>query len=148
MATATTPSSFSALLVSMRLMRACGCGECRILPVSMPGSDRSSVYLPAPVVLPAASTMAMGLPIMEKLVIGLIAHWNPLKASGTLVPIGETAGLAVGRELNTVVSQIHGCRRLRITTRRIAGTKCFVLTRTNDIDSKTTEPFALHMPDW
>src|SRR5882762_4996939 len=33
----------------------------------MPGTERSSVYLPAPVVLPAASTMAMGLPMMEKL---------------------------------------------------------------------------------
>src|SRR5438552_9627146 len=38
----------------------------------MPGMVRSSVYLPAPVVLPAASTMAMGFPIIEKssLVIG------------------------------------------------------------------------------
>src|SRR4029077_11076780 len=53
----------------MRLMRACGKGECRILPTSIPGTLRSSVYLPAPVVLPAASTMAMGLPMMEKSVI-------------------------------------------------------------------------------
>src|SRR2546423_10422594 len=50
----------------MRLMRACGCGECRILPINIPGSDRSSVYLPAPVVLPAASTIAIGRPMMEK----------------------------------------------------------------------------------
>src|SRR5579872_1003215 len=32
----------------------------------MPGALRSSVYLPAPVVLPAASIMAIGLPMMEK----------------------------------------------------------------------------------
>src|SRR5437868_2792648 len=70
--TATTPSNFSARRVSMCLMRAWGKGECRILPTSMPGMVRSSVYLPAPVVLPAASTMAMGFPIIEKasLVIG------------------------------------------------------------------------------
>src|SRR5450631_2540757 len=70
-ATATTPSHFSARLVSMRLMRACGYGECRILPTSMPGTLRSSVYLPAPVVFPAASIMAVGLPIMEKPFISL-----------------------------------------------------------------------------
>src|SRR5690242_20770873 len=32
----------------------------------MPGTERSSVYLPAPVVFSAASTMAVRLPIMEK----------------------------------------------------------------------------------
>src|SRR5438552_18786450 len=53
----------------MRLIRACGCGECRILPTSIPGSERSSVYLPAPVALPAASTIAIGLPMMENSVI-------------------------------------------------------------------------------
>src|ERR1022692_4177556 len=35
----------------------------------MPGRLRSSVYLPAPVVLPAASTMAIDFPITEKLFI-------------------------------------------------------------------------------
>src|SRR5215467_1364046 len=35
----------------------------------MPGSERSSVYLPAPVVFPAASTIGMGLPMMENLVM-------------------------------------------------------------------------------
>src|SRR6266550_7542170 len=58
-------------------MRAWGKGECRILPTSMPGMARSSVYLPAPVVLPAASTMAMGFPIIEKSVIrcwSLVVH--------------------------------------------------------------------------
>src|ERR1700730_4617873 len=50
----------------MRLIRACGYGECRILPTSMPATLRSSVYLPAPVVFSAASIIAVGLPIMEK----------------------------------------------------------------------------------
>src|SRR5580692_9928783 len=54
----------------MRRMRACGCGECRILPMSMPGRLRSSVYLPAPVVFSAASTMAVRLPMIEKSVAG------------------------------------------------------------------------------
>src|SRR5712675_1107304 len=35
----------------------------------MPGRLRSSVYLPAPVVLPAASIIAVGLPMMEKSLI-------------------------------------------------------------------------------
>src|SRR6476646_4386699 len=64
--TQTTPSTASALDVSIFLIRACGYGECRILPVSIPGTDRSSVYFPWPVVLPAESTRAMRLPIMEK----------------------------------------------------------------------------------
>jgi hypothetical protein len=50
----------------MLLIRACGYGECRILPVSIPGNDRSSAYLPWPVVLPAESTSATRFPIMEK----------------------------------------------------------------------------------
>src|SRR3954464_2431099 len=83
MTTATTPSSFSAWLVSMRLIRACGCGECRILPTRMPGSDRSSVYLPAPVVLPAASTMAMGLPITENSVMGAHVVTVAMAADGS-----------------------------------------------------------------
>src|SRR5882672_6270050 len=58
----------------MRLIRAWGYGACRIFPTSMPGTLRSSVYLPAPVVLPAASTIAIGFPIIEKSVIGL---WVP-----------------------------------------------------------------------
>src|SRR5579864_5077991 len=36
----------------------------------MPGTLRSSVYLPAPVVFSAASTIAVGLPMMEKAVAG------------------------------------------------------------------------------
>src|SRR6266446_7343037 len=72
-----TPSNCSARLESMRLMRACGCGECRIFPMSIPGSVRSSVYLPAPVVLPAASTMAIALPMMEKSGIGLLPRLVP-----------------------------------------------------------------------
>src|SRR5271169_3919523 len=65
-ATATTPSHFAARPVSIFLIRACGYGECRILPTSMPGTLRSSVYLPAPEVFSAASIMAVGLPMMEK----------------------------------------------------------------------------------
>src|SRR3954468_14677295 len=64
--TVTTPSSASARRESMCLMRACGYGECNILPISMPGTLRSSVYLPWPVVLPAESISAIGLPMMEK----------------------------------------------------------------------------------
>src|SRR5438309_11707029 len=71
--THTTPSSASALPASIFLMRACGSGECRILPMSMPGRLRSSVYLPAPVVLAAESISATGLPMMEN----WLMSWHP-----------------------------------------------------------------------
>src|SRR5579864_671286 len=61
----------------MRRMRACGCGECRIFPISMPGSERSSVYLPAPVVLAAASIIGIGLPMMEKSVMSVSSAKRP-----------------------------------------------------------------------
>src|SRR5260221_7296154 len=64
--TQTTPSRASARAVLIFLISACGYGECRILPINIPGSDRSSVYLPWPVVLPAESTSATDLPMMEK----------------------------------------------------------------------------------
>src|SRR5579872_981540 len=100
MTTATTPSSFSAWLVSMLMIRACGYGECRILPMSMPGRLRSSVYFPLPVVFSAASTIAVGLPIMENpLFIYLLAAtpfrlvvpsdaWNLLSADSVSSPDG------------------------------------------------------------
>src|SRR5580700_11816666 len=56
----------------MRLMRAWGYGECRIFPTSMPGTLRSSVYLPAPVVFSAASTIAVGLPMMENVLMNTL----------------------------------------------------------------------------
>jgi hypothetical protein len=40
--TACTPGIASAALVSIDKMRACGCGERRILPCSIPGSTMSS----------------------------------------------------------------------------------------------------------
>src|SRR5690242_21113959 len=67
--THTTPSTASAFDVSIFLINACGYGECRILPVSIPGRLKSSAYLPWPVVLPAESTRATRFPIMEKSVI-------------------------------------------------------------------------------
>src|SRR5215469_4849879 len=45
----------------------------------MPGTLRSSVYFPAPVVFPAASTIAMRLPIMENpLFIVVAGHAAPV----------------------------------------------------------------------
>src|SRR5689334_12111491 len=67
--TATTPSSASAAEVSIFLIRAWGYGECRILPISIPGKVKSSAYLPWPVVLPAESTSATRFPMMEKSVM-------------------------------------------------------------------------------
>src|SRR5258708_31384700 len=64
--TQTTPSRASAREASIFLISACGYGECRILPISIPDRDRSSVYLPWPVVLPAESISVTGLAMMEK----------------------------------------------------------------------------------
>src|SRR4030095_15833893 len=47
--TALTPFSFSAFEVSMERMRACACGERRILPHSMPGRGKSAPYWAVPV---------------------------------------------------------------------------------------------------
>src|SRR5437660_1008047 len=80
--TQTTPSTASAFDASIFLTRACGYGECRILPISIPGSERSSAYLPWPVVLPAESTRATRLPMMEKSVIFL----HPERSEGSLFP--------------------------------------------------------------
>src|SRR5438270_3325932 len=76
--TVTTPSSASAPDTSMLLILACGYGECRILPMSMPDMVRSSAYLPWPVVLPAESTRAMGLPMTEK----LVTYFSPRRHGG------------------------------------------------------------------
>src|ERR1700720_2758809 len=94
----------------MRLMRACGNGECRILPTSIPGTLRSSVYLPAPVVFPAASTMAVALPMTEKSFIpySLLGtrYWCPLRRDRRLdrfihlVVPGAAAQIAAQRSAN------------------------------------------------
>src|SRR5215470_412344 len=76
--TVTTPSSASAREASMFLITACGYGECRILPISIPGTERSSVYFPCPVVLPAESTSAILLPMTEN---SLIAWSLPCRYS-------------------------------------------------------------------
>src|SRR5689334_523558 len=82
-----TPSTASAFDVSIFLIRACGYGECRILPVNIPGSDRSSAYLPCPVVLPAESTRATRLPMMEKSdIFSEVPNARFLRVKGPLFP--------------------------------------------------------------
>src|SRR5579859_7659235 len=93
--TQTTPSSASALDVSIFLMRAWGYGECRILPVSIPGSDRSSAYLPWPVVLPAESTKATRFPMMEKSLIALSNQQSALNRSETAILSGWNSKTSV-----------------------------------------------------
>src|ERR1700693_4058748 len=107
MTTATTPSSASARPASMLLIRACGYGECRIFPTSIPGMLRSSGYLPAPAVFSAASTIAVGLPMMEKSVMALVAQRNIAKLLCRCVPIEDGTGLAPHEELYARVHQLH-----------------------------------------
>src|SRR6266851_6115290 len=54
----------------------------------MPGTLRSSVYLPPPVVFSAASIMAVGLPMMEKSVIVIPSEARNLLSAGRLWSLG------------------------------------------------------------
>jgi hypothetical protein len=47
--TAFTPCSASAFEVSIERIRACACGERRIAPHNMPGSEKSAPYWASPV---------------------------------------------------------------------------------------------------
>src|SRR5438067_13197568 len=102
--THTTPSSASALLKSIFLMRAWGSGECRIFPMSMPGRLRSSVYLPAPVVLAAESISATGLPMMEKSGIS-VCHPNGNELRLLRIPIDNSIARVVGLQVNGFVGE-------------------------------------------
>src|SRR5712671_6877351 len=121
MTTATTPSSASARLVSMDLMRAWGYCECRIFPTSMPGTLRSSVYLPLPVVFSAASTIAVGFPMIENSVIllfrsPLFRTYCPLLFCGNRRP-NRLVHLAVTGAAAQIAAQGHAdfsLRRIRI----------------------------------
>ena len=92
MTTATTPSRASARLVSMRLMRACGYGECRIFPTSMPGhAEIVSVLAGASSLLRRVDHRG-GLADNGEIVghdIWLIAHLNLDKLLGFRVPVED-----------------------------------------------------------
>src|ERR1700722_5660477 len=70
-------------------MRAWGYGECRILPISIPGTVRSSVYLPPPVVFSAASIIAVGFPMMLKLLCILGTRYSRLGSDCRSAAIAE-----------------------------------------------------------
>src|SRR6266542_2007132 len=133
MTTATTPSNCSARVMSIRLMRACGWGEWRIFPISMLGSVRSSVYLPAPVVLPAASTMAMGLPMMERLVTSLL-RWL-VACDGQLSQIRHHNNVRV----DPALPQSDDLAILR----RIVPRPCFIRGRKADNNSADKRPLTV-----
>ncbi len=61
---ATTPGNFSALLVSIFLILACGCGLSNDFMNSMPGWVMCSLYWPKPVTWPKPWSRGVGLPMM------------------------------------------------------------------------------------
>src|SRR6185437_17053538 len=93
--TQTTPSSASAREASIFFMVAWGYGECRILPYNIPGRDRSSAYLPCPVVFPAESTSAIRLPMMEKLLIAISTQQSAFSQTDVLRSGDREAALCV-----------------------------------------------------
>src|SRR6185369_3439201 len=60
--TALTPGTRSALLVSIRLMRAYGTGLLKQRPHNVSGNFRSALYCALPVTLSSPSTRGVGLP--------------------------------------------------------------------------------------
>src|SRR5215472_15525806 len=92
----------------MLLIRACGYGECRILPISMPGTLRSSVYLPTPVVFSAASIMAVGLPMMEKSIMDRCIHLH--RSAGILPAVRRASRPPIGppRRRRYAFCRYHG----------------------------------------
>src|SRR5579872_734996 len=109
--THTTPSKASALRASMRFTMACGCGECRILPISMPGTERSSVYFPLPVVLPAESISATDLPITENSLMNFLLGFC-MRVSSRL--------LRLNRSLDCQIHLVVAGTAAEITTQRPA----------------------------
>src|SRR5947207_4799007 len=78
----------------------------------MPATERSSVYLPAPVVLPAASIIAIGLPMMEKSVIGRWEQTNKLVCEdfweGTALAVPQKTSLGSGLQpLSCILVGLH-----------------------------------------
>ena len=69
--TALTPGSFSAAEMSIDLMIACGCGERRILPTSMPGRNMSAPNLARPVTLSRPSCLTGEEPTIFSFLSGL-----------------------------------------------------------------------------
>src|SRR3989442_8044305 len=64
--TATTPGTCSARRASIARIRACGCGDRRTFPWSIPGSTMSPVYLARPVTFSTASTRGTEVPTTRK----------------------------------------------------------------------------------
>ena len=84
--TARTPGSAAARLVSMETMRACACGERRILPTKVPGIFMSAPYMARPVTLGTPSGRT-----------GLVpTHLKPLRASATFTWSSIVLSLARG----------------------------------------------------
>src|SRR6266852_3110855 len=94
----------------------------------MPGTLRSSVYLPPPVVFSAASIMAVGLPIMEKSVIVIPNEARNLSSAGGMSSLdGNPLLLRRNRRLYRRIhlavartaAQIAAQRRSNVSFRRI-----------------------------
>ena len=96
----TTPASFSALLVSMLLILACGYLLRSVLMKTMPGMVMFSVYLPAPVTIPIPCVRACFVPITVKSVTArdgfdrAVSGFAPNRANSGAVSSGTSAEIS------------------------------------------------------
>src|SRR5215831_12529456 len=102
----------------------------------MPGRLRSSVYRPEPVVFSAASTMAVGLPMMERLVVG---RWS-LVVGGVIVVFvtREPARLCVPRLLPSGLLRTFGCSQCSGTSYCLTRYECLLLTDQDSLPAATS----------
>src|SRR5258708_3289117 len=110
--TAFTPAKARALLVSMPVMRACGCGLRSSLQYNMRGRARSSANFVAPVTLATASTLRSALPIMRVFPLdGSTVGWRAarLGVEASKRPLRLPAIQALPRRLRPLAP--HSCRR-------------------------------------
>src|ERR1700679_3887689 len=106
-----TPGSTSAAEVSIDLMRACACGERRILPYSIPGSFRSAPYSARPVTLGTPSGRIGRVP----------THLKRFTESVTIVLSFTAASLCVSRTTYVVPESPSEDGKARGTTLSVCG---------------------------
>src|SRR5260370_20514211 len=110
--TAFTPAKARALLVSMPVMRACGCGLRSSLQNNMRGRARSSANFVAPVTLATASTLRRAVPIMRvRRLDGWTVGWRAgrLSVEASKRALRLPAIEALPRRLRPLAP--HSCRR-------------------------------------
>src|ERR1700686_5595251 len=104
---ASTPGSARARVVSMRRIRACGCGLRRIRPKSIRGSARSSANLVCPLTLAKASGFVSDLPTMVSSATALLSRCGQFDGLEDLHVTGAAAEHTGERLLDRVACRLR-----------------------------------------